>query len=112
MSSQTMVVTLVLLLRACCISAYPVHLESSSAQGKDDQCGSVFVPDKQVSAIPVQHFMAGSKCWLRPSGLYLVFHGGFAAADVHSSTTSLCLSLGRRTIWLGRVFPRIVRTST
>ena len=36
MPSQRMVVTLALLLGACCISAYPVYPESDSAQGKDN----------------------------------------------------------------------------
>lgn len=36
MPSQRMVVTLALLLGACCISAYPVYPESNSARGKDN----------------------------------------------------------------------------
>lgn len=35
MPSQRVVVTLAVLLGACCISAYPVHPGSNSAHGKD-----------------------------------------------------------------------------
>lgn len=66
----------------------------------------MFVPASRVGFVPVHHFMAGTECWLKPWGSYLVFHGRLAAADMHVSAASPYFSLGRKTFWPGEGLPQ------